>query len=305
MNDSRLIWFDGKIVPIEDAKINVLTPTSQFGANVFEGIRCYWNVLEKQLFAFRLNDHIDRLQRSIRMIRFEERYSHDDLIRAFIDTVRANNYKEDIAVRQTVFLDGFGSWFSTGPIGMFIAPIPKKRILSENMKGLKCCISSWERINENSISPRIKVGANYINSRAAQLEALQNKYDSAIFLNRHGKIAEGPGSCIFIYRNKQLITPSLTSSILESITRDTIIELAKNELGIETVEREVDRTELYICDEAFLCGSAVEISPIINIDGFSLKSCDENSISAKLQNLYIKAVSGELEQYRNWITKIY
>jgi branched-chain amino acid aminotransferase len=305
MKDNRLIWFNGKIVPVEEAKINVLTPTSQFGANVFEGIRCYWNDESKQLFAFRLKEHIERLQRSVKLIRFEDKFTSAELKNYFVETIKANNYKEDIAVRQTIYLDGMGSWFSNGPTNMFIAPIPKKRLDPYELSGIKCCISSWERINDNSLSPRIKVGANYINSRAAQLEALQNNYNSAIFLNKYGKVAEGPGSCLFIVRNGCLITPPATASILESITRDTIITIASKELGMTVVERDIDRTELYISDEAFLCGSAIEISAIVNIDGFIIGEGKKGSIATKLHECYLKIATDQFNKYAQWLTAIY
>lgn len=305
MSDNRLIWFNGAILPVEEAKINVLAPTSQFGANVFEGIRCYWNSEEKQLYAFRLEDHIQRLERSSKLFRFVEKYSYKELIDYFLQTIRANNYKEDIAVRQTIFLDGFGSWFATGPVKMFIAPIPKKRLDPNNPKGLKCCVSSWERINENSLSPKVKVGANYINSRAAQLEALNNNYDSAIFLNHLGKVAEGPGSCLFIVRNGTLITPTITASILESITRETIINIAKIEFGLNVVERDIDRTELYISEELFLCGSAMEITPIINIDGFNINNGQSGEITKNIHKRYLSIASGIIKSYKEWRTPIY
>lgn len=199
---SRLIWLGGEILPVEEAKINVLAPTSQFGLNVFEGIRCYWNEEKKQLFAFRLEDHFKRLKRSQKLLQIDDKYSIDELTKYFMDTVKANNYKEDIAVRQTIFVDGFGTWSSKEEVNMFISPIPKGKTSAEyNKKGLKCCISSWERINDNSLSPRIKCGANYINSRMGQLEALKNGYDTTIFLNKNGKISEGPGSCFFMIKN--------------------------------------------------------------------------------------------------------
>ena len=302
---SRLIWFDGKVLPVEDAKVNVLSPTSQFGANVFEGIRCYWNDEDNQLYAFRLQDHLNRLLRSVKLFRFESKYSLDDLQNSFIEVVQANKYKEDIAVRQTIFLDGMGSWFATGPTNMFIAPIPKARLNPDVSKGIRCCVSSWERINDNSLSPRVKVGANYINSRAAQLEAIQNNYDSSIFLNNQGKVSEGPGSCLFIIRNNTLITPPHTASILESITRDTIIEIAINDLGLKFEERDIDRTELYIADEAFLCGSAIEISAIVNIDGYSIGNSEKGDITKKIHMFYLEIVSGKVEKYSSWLTKIY
>lgn len=305
MNENRLIWFNGEIVPVEDAKINVLTPTSQFGANVFEGIRCYWNDDNQQLYVFRLKEHIERLQRSVKMIRFEEKFSYDELVQYFLETVKANKYKEDIAVRQTIYLDGMGSWFVKGPTNMFIAPIPKKRLNPFELTGIKCCISSWERINDNSISPRIKVGANYINSRAAQLEALQNNYDSAIFLNKYGKVSEGPGSCLFIVRKGCLITPPVTSSILESITRETIITVAREELDIQVIERDIDRTELYVSEEAFLCGSAIEISAITSIDGFVIGEGKKGNIATKLHEYYLKIATGQSNKYSHWLTPIY
>ena len=301
---NRLIWFKGEIVNVNDAKINVLAPTSQFGLNVFEGIRCYWNEQKNQLFAFRLEDHFKRLKNSQKLLQMEDKYSILELEKAFLDTVRANEYKEDIAVRQTLFVDGFGSWSSISPVEMFISPIPKAKTNPEyNKKGLNCCITSFERINEKSLSPKIKCGANYINSRMGQLEALKNGYDTCIFLNNKGKVSEGPGSCLFIVKDGVLITPTLEDSVLESITRDTIIKIAK-EFGIEVVERSIDKTELYTCDEAFLCGSAMEITPIYLIDHYNLDK-KEGEITKKLHQIYLNIVTGEMEEFSHWLTKVY
>lgn len=303
--NSRLIWFKGEIMPVEEAKINVLAPTSQFGANVFEGLRCYWNDEKQELYGFRVEDHMKRLLNSIRMMRFEEKFSLIELTSAFKSVIVANNYKEDIAVRQTVFLDGFGSWASEGPVDMFIAPIPKGRMYKDPNKGIQCCISSWERINDNSLSPKIKVGANYINSRAGQMEAVRNGYDFTIFLNSNGKVSEGPGSCLFIVRDGKLITPPITASILESITRDTIIHLAKEELGLQVEERDIDRTELYIADEAFLCGTAVEIIPIYGVDRIPLGSGIKGAITSRIESVYFDVIQGNIKKYAKWLTPIY
>lgn len=302
--DQRLIWLNGKIVNVNDAMINVLSPTSQFGANVFEGIRCYWNEEKQQLFAFRLKEHYDRLIRSMKLFRFNDPYTAQELEQAMLDVVRANEYREDIAVRQTVFLDGFGTWSTCGPIGMFVAPIDKPRtVLTE--KGKRCCISSWERISDKNFPPRIKVGANYINSRLAQLEAVNSGYDTAIFMNSAGKIAEGPGSCFFIIRDGVLITPPCTASVLESITRDTVIELARDVLGIPCEVRDIDRTECYICDEAFLCGSAMEIGAVTEIDGYKVGNGATGEITAKLHKLYLDVASGKVAGYEKWLTPVY
>lgn len=304
--ENRLIYLGGNIIPVNEAKINVLAPTSQFGLNVFEGIRCYWNNELSQLFAFRLTDHLMRLKRSVRLLQIEDKWTFEELTDAFIETIKANNYREDIAVRQTIFIDGFGSWGSKGPANMFISPIPKSNTSREyNQKGLNCCISSWHRIDDCSLSPRIKCGANYINSRMAQLEAINNGYDTTIILNKDGKVSEGPGSCLFMIRDGKLITPLLTDSVLESITRDTVIAIASQILNIPVEERSIDRTELYTCDEAFLCGSAMEITPIFTIDKYIIGKGNCGSITSYIHKVYLEVVRGEKEYFKNWLTPIY
>tara|TARA_B110001450_G_scaffold219842_1_gene214994 strand:- start:3467 stop:4390 length:924 start_codon:yes stop_codon:yes gene_type:complete len=304
MKSENLVWFDGNIIPQSEAKINILTPTSQFGANVFEGLRGYWNDTNQQLYIFRLEEHTKRLLNSIKMMRFEDKYSHEYLVESLKATVIKNKYKEDIAIRQTVFLDGNGSWFATSPINMFIAPIVKKRMVTNDENGLHCCVSSWERINDNSLSPKIKVGANYINSRAGQLEAIRNGYDYPVFLNDAGKVSEGPGACIFMIRDNVLITPPTTASILESITRETIIELAINELNIKVEVREVDRTELYISDELFFCGTAVEVVPIISMDKIKIGNGKIGQHTKLISKEYFKIVRGENNKYLHYLTPI-
>lgn len=301
---NRYIWFKNEIVNVNNAKINVLTPTSQFGLNVFEGIPCYWNETEKQLYAFRLDAHYNRLKKSAKLLQIDCQYTKEDFTRALIQVIKANDYRENISVRQTLFVDGFGSWGSEGPVEMFVAPIPRNRTSAEyNKEGLKCCVASWRRISDSNLSPRIKCGANYINSRVGQREALRNGYDTCIFLNEFGKVAEGPGSCLFMVKRGQLITPQLTDSVLESITRDTVIKLAK-ELGVEVIERCIDRTELYTADEAFLCGSAMEITPIISVDGYQVEN-KEGFYTDKIMSLYHDVVRGIVNDSRGWLTKIY
>ena len=298
----RLLWFKGELVHVNDAKINVLSPSAQFGLNVFEGIPCYWNSEQGQLYAFRLDEHYSRLLRSARMIQLDCPYTAEDMKKALIDVVRANGYKENISVRQTLFADGFGSWGSSEPVEMFVAPIPRKSLCKDNGKaGLNVCITSWRRINDNTVSPRIKCGANYINSRVGQREALRNGYDTCIFLNEFGKVSEAPGSCLFIVNGGRLITPLLSDGMLESITRASVIELAKK-MGIDVVERTIDRTELYACDEAFLCGSATEITPILAIDGYKTASSD---LIGTMSRAYLDAAAGRSADFRKWVTAIY
>lgn len=301
----RLIWYKGELLHVNDAKINILAPTSQFGLNVFEGIPCYWNDESKQLYAFRLDDHYDRLLRSCKLIQIDVPYSKEEMKKALIDVVKANEYDENLSVRQTVFVDGFGSWSSSDPTDMFVAPVPKGRMSKEyNKKGLNVCVTSWRRISDNNLSPRIKCGANYINSRVGQREALRNGYDTCIFLNEFGKVSEGPGSCFFIVKNGVIITPQLTDAVLESITRDTLIKLA-NRAGIKVIERSIDRTELYTCDEAFLCGSAMEVTPVLSIDRYVVENGQSGSITTLLHKKYLEAAQGKIDELKDWVTPIY
>ena len=304
-NDERKIWLNGEIVPVSDAKINVLAPTSKFGANVVEGIRCYWNKEEGQLYGFRLSDHYDRLLQSMRLFGLKSPYTKEELEKHLKSVIIANNYKEDIAVRQTVFVDGFGSWFSTEPVGMFIAPIAKGRKSIPLVDGEKACVSSWERISERDMSPRVKVGANYINSRLAKIEASERGFDSALFLNRDGYVSEGTGSCFCMIKNSELITPMLTDSVLESITRDTIMKIAAEELGLKVTERRINRTETYTCDEAFFCGSAVEVTPVIQVDGYQVGNGIPGELTRSLHREYLDIATGNNKKYINWITPIY
>lgn len=302
---NRRIWFKGEILNVNDAKINVLAPTSQFGLNVFEGIPCYWNDEEKQLYAFRLDEHYDRLIRSAKLIQIDNPYSKDELKKALVDVVKANEYDENLSVRQTLFVDGFGSWGSADPVDMFVAPIPRGRTSAEyNKKGLNVCVTSWRRISDETLSPRIKCGANYINSRVGQREALRNGYDTCLFLNEAGKVSEGPGSCFFMVRNGELITPLLTDSVLESITRDTVIKIAESK-GYKVVERTIDRTELYTCDEAFLCGSAMEMTPVLSVDKYTIGNGETGKITKELHMAYLDVVRGKIDEFKDWVTPIY
>ncbi len=299
----RLIWFKGELVHVNDAKINILSPTAQFGLNVFEGIPCYWNEKHKQLYAFRLRDHYNRLLRSAKLIQIKNPYTLEQMQQALIDVINANEYCENLSVRQTLFVDGFGSWGSEEPVGMFVAPIPRKGLNKEYVaRGLDICCASWQRISENILSPRIKCGANYINSRYGQREALKNGYNTCVFLNEKGKITEGPGSCLFMVKGNYLVTPMLTDGVLESITRDTIFHIA-GDIGLNVVERSLDRTELYVCDEAFLCGSAMEVTPVFSVDRYELPK--SNQYTKLIQKKYIEIVSGENKQYSDWLTPIY
>ncbi|MFA6375890.1 MAG: branched-chain amino acid transaminase [Candidatus Paceibacterota bacterium] len=304
MQNVNVAWYNGKLIPIQDAKINILSPCAQFGTNIFEGIRGYWNDKQQELYCFRLDRHYKRLKESAKIMRFEMTYGDADFKDALFDVLKANQFKEDIQIRHIVFIDGSGSWYSTGPVGMFVYAKPGNRSFG-GKRGIDCCVSSWERINDASMPPRIKAGSNYQNSRMVQLEAVANGYDSAIILNKFNKVSEGPGSCIFMVRNNQLVTPPVTAGILESVTRDTIMELAESELNIKVCEREIDRTELYVAEEVFLCGTAMEITPVLNIDKIPVGNKEPGSITNELFKTYFQIVRGERNDHMDWLTPVY
>ena len=295
----NLIWIRGEIIRQKDATVNVLSPMAQFGLNVFEGIRCYWNGKRNELYAFRLKDHLDRLMLSSRLVRLPAPYSPDQIEEYMRAVIKANNFEADLAVRITFFADGQGTWSTCEPVSMFVSPMLKPRTNIDNLPAYNACISSWQRINDNALPPRAKVGANYINGRYAHLQARLDGYDLPIFLGIDGKVSEGAGACLFIFRNGQLVTPSVTSSILESITRNTIITLAR-EARIEVVERSIDRTELYLADEVFLCGSAAEVSPIVSVDRYILGDGSPGDITKMLIKRYFSVASGEDASFSHW-----
>ncbi len=295
----RKIWLNGEIVDNDKAFVPVLSPTSQFGLNVFEGIRCYYNDEAKKTYVFRIKEHLDRLEKSAQIIRLNLPYTKEQCFKASQDIIKANDYKCDVALRMTVFATGEGTWSTIGETGMFVAPIPKERTMDKDQSLLKIKISSWERISEKNLTPKAKLGANYMNSRMAQLEALDLGFDTAVLPNRYGNISEAVGSCIFMVKGNELITPPLSADILDSITRDTVMELAKYIPNLKLVVRDFTREELLTADEAFLCGSAMEIRGICQVDDAKINGYE---ITNKLKELYLKAVMGEIN--KDWVTEI-
>lgn len=288
---NNIVWFQGNLQNINEANINVLSPTVQYGLNVFEGIRCYLSLDKKSLNAFRLDDHIDRLYNSCKILKLRLAYSKSELVSAISKTISANQFQNDISMRVVVLVDKMGNWAYQDNCELLISPMEMQSNLMDE-SGMTACISSWERISDRSMSPRIKCGANYMNSRMAQLEALENGYDMAIMLNRHGYVSEAPGSCLFMIKDGCLITPRSTDSILESITRDTVIRLASDQLGIKVIERAIDRTELYLADEVFLCGTAMEIRSLFSVDKMEIGNGTVGAITSSIKDFYYKAIRG-------------
>lgn len=299
----NFVWFDGNIVEASQARISALSPSANFGLNVFEGIRCYQAANSFGLNIFRLDAHVDRLRKSCKIMRIDGNIDESKVYEAIGAVLNANELKEDCAVRIVVMVDGEGSWHATGPTNMLITATPRPRHNVNNLSGYSATVSSWMRIDDNMMPPRVKAGANYINSRYGFLQAQKDGYDLPIFLDRTGKVSESSGSCLFMIRDGVLITPPLSSSVLESITRSCIFELAVD-ADLKVLERQIDRTELYISDEIFLCGSAVEISPIVAVDKHKIGNATPGPISNLLLSKYLDVASGLVDKYQEWVWSV-
>lgn len=303
MRDLEFIWFKNSIISSSSAQVNILSPTSQYGLNVFEGIRAYKNFNQDDILLFRFDDHIKRLQDSCKILCIDMPYSKSFILSQIIALVKANNVVDDMAFRCTIFVDGNGSWASKGPVEMFIAPVLKPRSDVKHINSLSACISSWRRLSDHSMPPMVKCGANYINSRYAIMQAKNSGYDIPIFLDSFSHVSESSGSCIFLVKNSTIITPTVTSSILESITRDTLFHIC-SACGYPVQVRDVNPTELYLADEVFVCGSAVEIAPIVKIDQHIIGDGSPGLITIKLLEQYHSIVSNITPDLNAWITPI-
>lgn len=303
MTPSRYLYLNGKIVPYGEALIHVQSAAVKYGTSVFEGLRAYWNERRGELYVFRLKEHIDRLYGSLRLMRMDHGFTREELTSSILEVLRKNEYREDVHIRQTALLEADGAMEATGPVGLAVDALPRKL---STKAGITACVSSWIRIADGSMPPRIKCSANYQNGRLAVLEAKMNGYDGALLLNSRGKLAEAPGACCFIVRGGVPVTPPVTADILESVTRTTLLELFPKELGQMPVERDIDRTELYIADEAFLCGSGWEITPVLSVDKLALgDGTQPGPVTRAIQACYFEVVRGEKPAYRGWLTPVY
>lgn len=306
------VWWDGKLTAWEHATIHVTQVGPASVSSVFEGIRAYLNPQTQQLSVFQLDAHLKRFLQSIRLVRLECDYTLADLRNAVVELIRDNKPEVDVYIRPFAYAESrtFGSATSTlAHVVIHVTDWESKlKRVAPDGEGTDVVshstISSWTRLTDNQMAPRVKASANYLNSRYASEEAKRNGYDHAILLTPQGKVAEGPGMCLMLVRDGKIITPPVTSGILESITRDTLIQLAREKLDVPVVEREVDRTELYTADEAFFCGTGIEIVPIVTVDRLNVGSGKPGAITMRLLNTYHDIVRGIDEGYAEWKTVI-
>ncbi len=300
--ESSFIWQNGSFVPWQEAKVHVMTNALHYGTGVFEGIRAYWN--GKQLYIFRLQDHVNRFFNSIKIYNFGIDFSKDQISEGIKETLRKNELRTDVYIRPLA-IKGYG------PIGLdvrklktdvFIIAMPYGRYFEK--EGIEVLVSSWRRISSQTLPVLAKVTGHYSNSVLAKLDALNKGYDDAILLNEEGKVCEGTGENIMMIKDGIIYTPPISAGILDGITRRSIIEFAPD-LGLKVIEKDIDRGELYTADELFFVGTAAEITPILKVDGRQIGDGKVGPISKKLKEYFFSVTQGKVDKYLKWLEAVW
>ena len=300
---SKYVWFDGKYVISEKAQVPITTHAIHYGTSIFEGIRAYWN--GKNLFIFRLDEHVKRFRRSGQFYNISLNFSDKEITDAIIGICRKNKIKKSCYIRPFYFVGDYGINLHVtekAPTNVAIFTFPFGDLFNKN--GITAGVVSWRKFSDTSTPPQAKMGGNYLNSIIATQEAKRNGFDEAILLDHNGNVSEAPGENIFIVREGQLVTPTLSSSALEGITRDAVIKIAKD-LDMDVVEREVTRSELIVSEEIFLTGTAAEITPIVSIDSKKISKGKPGDITKKMMQEYTDIVMNRNVDYSYWLTEVY
>jgi branched-chain amino acid aminotransferase len=304
-NLPKYAFFEGKIVPFSEANVSIATHALHYGTGAFGGLRGYWNDDQEELYVFRPVDHFTRLLRSAKMLRMDLPYTPEALVPKLTELLRTEAMKQDCYIRPLIYK-------STPTIGVRLHDLDDSLAIFAlpfgdylPLDGLHVTVSSWRRIDDNAIPARGKVTGAYINSALIVSDAKAAGFDDALVLNEDGHIAEAAAANFFIVRDGVAITSPITSNILEGITRRTIIHLLREELGVEVVERNIDRTELYICDEAFSCGTGYQVAAVTRVDHHDIGDAKPGPITTQVRDMYFDLVKGKMPQYKDWLTPIY
>jgi branched-chain amino acid aminotransferase len=300
------VYAEGRFCRYGDAKVGLLTHGLQYGTGCFEGIRGYWVPEERELLLVLLRDHYERLMTSAKILSINLGHTVDELVNITVELCLRNNYKNDIYIRPFAYkaAEDVGVRLHNVPDAFAIVPIPFEHYL-DGTRGLHVCVSSWRRTDDTMAPPRAKITGLYVNSALAKSEAVTNGYDEAILLSHDGHVAEGSAENIFIVRRGVLYTPDPSQNVLEGVTRRAIMEIARTELGLDLVERSIDRGELYSADEVFFTGTAVGICYVSTIDRRIVGDGKIGPVTQRLSNLYHRIVNGREPRFSSWLTRIY
>jgi branched-chain amino acid aminotransferase len=302
----KFVFFNGKIVPYEDAKVGVLTHALNYGTAVFGGIRAYWNKEESQLFVFRPYDHYKRFLESMKIMRMKPEFTKEELTKSTIELLGKHSYEEDCYIRPLAFYSDeiIGVRLHNLTPAISIAAMPFGRYV-ENEEGAHVTVSSWQRVDDNIIPARGKIAGSYVNSAFAKTDAQLAGFDEAIVLDRSGHVCEGSAENIFMVRNGMFVTPPITDNILEGIVRRTFMAIIQEELGMQVVERSIDRTELFLADELFFVGTGVQLTAITRIDNRIIGEGKMGPLTTRLREIFFDTVRGKMPKYRHWCVPVY
>ncbi|MGN0017420.1 MAG: branched-chain amino acid transaminase [Candidatus Gastranaerophilaceae bacterium] len=297
---SEFVYFDGEFVEKEKAVIPVTTHAFLYGTAVFEGIRAYYNRQNDKLYIFRPREHFERLINSGKMLYMDEVYSVDEHVNIVKKLLKKNAYKSDVYIRPVMYKSAnrIGPHLIDNPDKYLVFSLPMNDYFKN--EGLKVCVSSWRRNSDNSIPPRAKINGAYVNASLISTDARLSGFDDAIVLSQSGKVAEGAAMNLFLVINGKLVTTTTTSEILTGVTRNTILQIAKEQLNLEVEARVIDRSELYTADEAFFCGTGAQIAPITSIDNRLIGDGKVGKVVSEIQELYNNVVRGNVPQYKDW-----
>lgn len=299
------VFFNGQYMPLGEARIGILTHALHYGTGVFEGIRAHWDEGGEELYLLRAREHYQRWKQNCGILRIEVPMEAQELAEITAELIRRNRFRGNVYVRPLAYKSAERIGVAPDDQDAFaIVALPFGEYLHAE-KGLHAGVSSWRRIDDNAIPARGKICGAYANSALASDEVRRSGFDEAILLNQDGHVAEGATCNLFMVRKGKLITPDISDNVLEGITRDTVIELAGRELGIQVVERSIDRSELYICDELFLTGTAVGLAPVVRVDHRAVGTGEIGPLTQRLVNLYFEATRGHLPSYRKWLLPVY
>jgi len=302
---NAVAYFEGEFRPLADAKVNVMTHAFLYGTATFEGIRAYWNAEQGELYALKLDQHLERLRASCKILMMDPLPEVAQLRKIIVELLQKNGYKEDVYVRPSVYksTEAIGVRLHDLANNFYVIAIPFGNYIDVD-NGIRCATVATRRTTDLAIPARAKVVGNYVNSAFSKSEAMLNGHDEAIVLTEAGKVSEGSAENLFLLRGDSLITPGANDDILEGITRAAVIEIAR-EFGIKVVERSIDRSELYIGDELFLCGTGAQISPVIQVDHRAIGTGAIGPVTKRIQERYFAAVQGRVPEYAHWLTPIY
>ncbi len=306
IDPSLVCFFQGDYVPLAEAKVGILTHAFSYGTGCFEGIRGYYNSDHDQIYVFRLDQHYARLSQSARIVMIDIPYSPTDLGEMTLECIRRSNLHTDVYIRASGYKSSeiIGVRLHNLEDELYIVAQPFGNYIDID-RPLRAGVSSWRRVDDNMIPARAKITGAYINSAFAKTEALLNGFDEAIMLTGDGHVSEGSAENLFMLRKGTLYTPPVTDNLLEGITRDTIITLVRDELGVPVVERPIDRTELYVADELLLCGTGAQIAPVGSVDHRAIGNGSVGELGRRLQALYFDVVRGNVAKYAHWCTPVY